>query len=150
MIGAQQAKKLIVISPAAISDNASPTTNSIDTLGWDYLEVDVILGASDIAMAALKMQSSDTDGSYADVTGLIWGTSANIAGSTSTLPSATGDDKIYSFQIDLRGQKRYFDLVATTGDGSLGTYIAATARLSRGKDGPTTAAEQGCQEILRI
>lgn len=150
MIEAQQAKKLIVIAPAAISDNASPTTTAIDTLGFDYLEVDVILGAMDIAMAVLKMQSSDTDSSYADVTGLIWGTSANIAGATSTLPSATDDTKIFSFQIDLRGQKRYFDLVATTGDGAAGTYIAATARLSRGKTGPITAAQQGAQEILRI
>jgi hypothetical protein len=150
MNSAQQAKKLIVISPAAISDNASPTTNSIDTKGFDYLEVDVMIGASDIAMAVLKLQSSDTDGSYADVTGLIWGTSANIAGATSTLPSATDDNKIFSFQVDLRGQKRYFDLVATTGDGTAGTYITAIARLSMAKDMPTTAAEQGCAEILRI
>lgn len=150
MIGAQQAKWLSITPPAAIIDNASATTASIDTLGWDYLEVICYFGAMDIAATALKLQSSDTDSSYADVTGLVWGTSNNIAGSTSTLPSATDDNKIFIFQVDLRGQKRYFDLVATLGDGAAGTYFTALARLSRGKDGPVTAAEQGAAEILRI
>ena len=137
-------------SPAAISDNASPTTNSIDTKGWDYLEVYVVFGAMDIAMAALKLQSSDTDGSYADVTGLVSGTSLNIAGETSTLPIDTRDNTIYGLQVDLRGQKRYFDLVITTGNGDAGTYVMAIARLSRGKDMPTTAAEMGLLECLRV
>jgi hypothetical protein len=39
--------------------------------------------------------------------------------------------------------------VATFGNGSVGGYFAAYARLSRGKDGPTTAAECGALEILR-
>lgn len=150
MIGAQQAKWVSITPPGAIIDNASATTASIDTLGWDYLEVICYFGAMDIAATALKMQSSDTDSNYADVTGLIWGTSANIAGSTSTLPSATDDNKLFIFQIDLRGQKRYFDLVATLGDGAAGTYFTAFGRLSRGKDGPITAADQGAAEILRI
>lgn len=150
MISAQQAKWISVTPPAAIIDNASATTASIDTLGWDYLEVIVYFGAMDIAATALKLQSSNTDGSYADVTGLVYGTSTNIAGSTSSLPSATDDNKFFLFQVDLRGQKRFFDLVATLGDGAAGTYIAAFARLSRGSDGPVTAAELGAADCLRI
>lgn len=150
MIAAQQAKWFAITPPGAIIDNASATTASIDTLGYDYLEVICFFGAMDIAATALKLQSSDTDGSYADVTGLIWGTSANIAGSTSTLPSATDDNKFFLFQVDLRGQKRYFDLVATLGDGAAGTYFTAFARLSRAKDGPITASDMGAAEVLRI
>lgn len=146
----QNTKLVSITPPAAIVDNASYTTSSIDTQGFDYLQVVVYLGATDIAMTALKLQESDTDGSYGDVTGLVFGTSANIAGSTSTLPSATDDNKFFVFDVDLRGRKRYFDLVATAGDGAAGTFLTAFAILSRGKDQPVTAAERGASQILRV
>jgi hypothetical protein len=146
----QNTKLVSITPPAAIVDNASYTTGSIDTQGWDYLQVVVYLGATDIAMTALKLQESDTDGSYGDVTGLVFGTSSNIAGSTSTLPSATDDNKFFVFDVDLRGRKRYFDLVATAGDGTAGTFLTAFAILSRGKDQPVTAAERGASQILRV
>lgn len=147
---AKTTKLVSITPPAAIVDNASYTTASIDTQGFDYLQVVVYLGATDIAMTALKLQESDTDGSYADVTGLVFGTSANTGGSTSTLPSATDDNKFFVFDVDLRGRKRYFDLVATAGDGSTGTYLTAFAILSRAKDVPVTAAERGASQILRV
>lgn len=150
MIHAQHTKLVSITPPAAKVDNGSYTTASIDTNGWDYCKVTVYLGDTDIAMTALKMQESDTDGSYADITGLVFGTSANIAGSTSTLPSATDDNKFFVFDIDLRGRKRYLDLVATAGDGATGTYLTAWAELSRGKNGPVTAAERGASQILRL
>lgn len=147
----QNTKLVSITPPATIVDNASYTTASIDTQGWDYMQVVVYLGATDIAMTALKLQESDTDGgSYADVTGLVFGTSSNIAGSTSTLPSATDDNKFFVFDVDLRGRKRYFDLVATAGDGTAGTFLTAFAILSRGKDQPVTAAERGASQILRV
>lgn len=144
--------KLVAITPpGAIVDNASLTTAEIDTLGFDYMQVIVHLGATDIAMTALTVTESDTAGSgHANVTGLIWGTSANIAGSTSTLPSSTDDNKFFVADIDLRGRKRYIDVTATCGDGAAGTYITIIGLLSRKEVGITTAAERGCQEILRV
>lgn len=147
---AQTGRLVSITPPAAIVDNASYTTASIDTQGFDYLQVVVYLGATDIAMTALKLQESDTDGSYADVTGLVYGTSANTGGSTSTLPSATADNSFFLFEVDLKGRKRFFDLVATAGDGSTGTFLAAFAILSRAKDVPVTAAERGASQILRV
>lgn len=146
----QQNKFVSITPPGAIIDDASATTASIDTNGWDYLTVVCYFGAMDIAATALKMQSSDTDSSYADVTGLVYGTSTDIAGSTSSLPSATDDNKFFIFEIDLRGQKRYWDLVATLGDGAAGTYFTAFGILSRGKNGPVTATERGVANVLRI
>lgn len=149
MIPEQNNKYLIVTSPAAIVDNGSYTTNSIDTKGWDYLTVICTVGATDIAMAALKLGQSDTDSSYTDVTGLVFGTSTNIDGSTSALPSATDDNKLFVFEVDLRGKKRYFDLTATAGNGTAGTYFSAVAILSRGEISPITAAGKGADEVLR-
>ena len=143
-------KFVSITPPAAIVDNASYTTASIDTSGFEYLEVFVFLGATDIAMTALKLQESDTDGSYADVTGLIYGTSAGIAGTTAALPIATDDNKCFKFEVDLRGRKRYFDLVATAGDGAAGTFLTAFALLSRASDHPVSASERGFGNIVRV
>jgi hypothetical protein len=150
MIPAQNSKYVIVTSPAAILDNTSATTNAIDAKGWDYLQVVCTVGATDIAMSALKLQTSDTDSSYADLTGAIFGTSTNIDGATSAVPSATDDNKLFVIEVDLRGKKRYFDLVATAGNGTAGTYFSAVAILSKGEIAPITAAGRGADEILRV
>lgn len=146
----QEVKVVAVTPPAAIVDNNSYTTDEIDTLGYDYLQVYVLVGATDIAMAALKLQQSDDTGqNFADVTGAVFGTSKNTAGTTSALPSATDDNKLFCFDVSLKGKKRFFDLVATAGDGSAGTYLTAWAVLSRAKDAPVSAAERGLSQILR-
>lgn len=152
MIHAQNCKVVKITPPAAIVDNAAYTTTELDTLGWDYVQIFVHLGATDIAIATLQVTESNTSGSgHAAVTGLVWGTSNNIAGSTSTIPSATDDNKFFLFEIDMRkGRKRYLDLNATAGNGTAGTYLTAWAVLWRGENSPVTASERGCQEILRV
>lgn len=143
-------KYVSITPPAAISDNATLTTGEIDTLGWSTLDIIVYEGATDIAMAALSVTQSDTSGSgHAAITGLVWGTSTNIDGSTSALPSATDDNLFQVAQIDLKGKKRYIDVTATTGDGAAGTFIAILGRLSRPQVSPASASEAGCNEILR-
>jgi len=152
----QNLKALNISPPKAIVDNAAWTTNVIDTLGFTELLVIVALGAMDIAMAVLKMQESDTKtdattlSSGADVTGLIYGTSAGIDGVASTLPSATDDNKLFAFSINLRGRKRYLQLASTGGDGSAGTYLSALAILSGAESSKDTAAEQGFANVLRV
>jgi hypothetical protein len=139
-------RKLVVITPPnAIVDNAAYTTAAIDTQDADFVVIHVMLGPTDIAMAALKVQESDLANmsGAADIVGTRFGTDNNDTGSASTLPDANADNTILSFYIDKRGRKRYLDLVATAGDGSTGTYLAAWAELWRMKDGPRTAAEAG-------
>lgn len=146
---AQRSKLVIVTSPQAIINNASATTASVDTLGFDYVKFTLILGATDIALTALKVQEADADSGYADVTGLVYGTSTNTAGTTSTLPSATDDNKGFSFLVDMRGRKRWLDLVLTVGSGSTGAYVTVIAELYRGESIPSTAALRGmAQELL--
>ena len=149
-------KFLEVIAPAAIVDNASFTSNVIDTLGFRYATIVVHIGALDIAVAALKVQESDTKASDTaltsgdDITGTIFGTDANDTGSTSTLPAATADNKFFVFEIDLRGRKRYLDLVLTGGDGSAGTYASAIAILERGEAAPASATSKGVSQLMRV
>ena len=151
MIEQLHVKKVAVIQPAAIVDNASWTVVTIDRKGWDHVSIDCLLGAADIAVAALKVQESDASGSgFADVTGLVYGTSNNDTGSASTLPSATDDNLLFGFSIDCRGRKRYLKLVATGGDGAAGSYLAAIATLCRGAQGSLTAAEAGYSQRLVV
>lgn len=149
----QLPKFLNTTPPAAIYDKASATTTEIDTIGFDWCRIIVILGATDIAMSALKVGESDTSGGgggYTDITGLVFGTSTNSEGSTSSLPSASDDNDIFVFDIDLRGRKRYLDVTATFGDGSAGTYACILTELFRGEKEPATAAESGVNQWLAV
>lgn len=151
MIAGQNFKLVNVTPPAAIKDNAAFTTNEIDTAGFDYCTIICSLGATDIAMAALKVQESDTSGSgFADVDGLDANGDTNTDGSAATLPTATDDDGMFVFQIDMRGRKRYLDVSATAGDGTNGTFMSAVAILTRGSNTPVTATEMNVLDILRV
>lgn len=147
----QNTKFVSMTPPAAIVDNTSYTTAEVDTKGWDYAQIYCYLGATDVAMTALAVTESDTTGSgHANVTGLVVGTSDNIDGSTSALPTSTDDNKCMIFDIDLRGRKRFLDLTATAGDGSTGTYMTAWCILSRGNEAPVSSTERGADEVLRV
>lgn len=149
-IAGQQTKIVLLTPPEAIRDNSSWTVAELDCLGWDYCEIYVALGATDKALTALTLQEGDVSGTVANVTAGTWGTAANHVGSTSTLPSATDDNKVFKFELDLRKRKRYLDLTITIGDGTAGGFLVCFAILSRGRVAPYTAAEAGCAEIIRI
>lgn len=150
MIQAEQGKYVLLTPPAAIKDNSSFTVAELDTLGWDYCEILVILGATDIAFTAITLQEGDVTATMSNVTAGTWGTANNHLGVASTLPVATDDNKIFKFELDLRKRKRFIDLTLTIGDGTAGGYAVVLARLSRGEITPYTAAEAGCMEIIRL
>ncbi len=138
----QTVKRFAVTPPAAIVDNAAVTTATIDTLGFRELEVLIFLGATDIAVAAMKLRQSDDSGmsGAADVAG------ADFSVLPLTLPSATDDNKFFSIHVDLRGKKRYMDLTLTGGDGSAGAFFTVIALLAAAEDVPSTAAERGVSQ----
>lgn len=150
MFEAQREKIVGITPPAAKVNNGSFTTARVDCAGFRYCRIIAYLGDTDIAMTALKVQESDDDSTYSDVPGLVFGTSTNIDGNTSTLPSDTDDNKIFIFDIDLRGRKRYLDLVATAGAGVTGTFLTAIAQLSRAEEMPSNAAGFGAAQVLRL
>ncbi len=136
-------KPVIITAPTALADNTSPTTTEIDTDGFDYLSVYVYIGATDIAMTALKMQETDTSGSgYSDVSGTDFSSSSNldVGGTALALPSATADTTWRVIHLDLRGRKRYQDLVMTIGDGTAGGWYYAFGILSRSRNQALTNA----------
>lgn len=150
-IGLEGSKAINVLPPAAILDDASGNTTEVDTLGFAHATYLIALGASDVAMAALAVTESDTSGSgHGNITGAVFGVSTTIDGATSTLPSATDDNKLYRVDIDLRGRKRYLDLTLTAGNGTSGTYASALCILTRGGEQVQLASNQGCGQILSV
>lgn len=151
MFGNVSYKLGIVTSPAVIVDNAALTTNVIDTLGFDRLEIMVIIGALDIAMTVLKLQESDVAASF---TALTSGAdiSGSVGGTDFTLPIATDDNKIFVFDLNLvnTARKRYIDVSATMGDGAAGTYCAIIYRLSKAKNTPDTDTLAGVLDRVTI
>jgi len=144
----QECKYVNAIPPAAALDNTSATTNSVKVAGFAKAAFIIALGATDIAVTALKVQESDDDSSYSDVTGAIFGTSTNSAGSTSSLPTATSDNNLYAIFVNLQGRKKYLKLVATFGDGSVGGYIQATCILGGGSTLLSAAGQNFAQTLI--
>jgi len=110
-------KKVSITPPAAIIDNAAAATASFKRDGADYVIITAYIGAIDIAAVTFKVQHSDTDSGYTDITGsdLV----ANI--------TATVDNGFVSWFI--RPSKKWLDVSITLGDGAAGTYIAVWADL---------------------
>jgi hypothetical protein len=142
------------IGPQARVDGATATATEIDTLGFARCDIAVQVGELDAALTALKIQESDTSGSgFADVTGLIVGTSAGIDGTTSELPAVADADSINLFQVNLTGaRKRYLKVVATAPATSDGAFLSAVACLSRKAEGPSLISESavGADNCLRV
>lgn len=145
-----------VTPPGALLDNAAASCNVIDTKGYDTLDLYYYFGATDIAVASMGVTESDTKSnttaltSGAAISGLTFGTAADIAGTTSSLPSSTADNSCVKCEIDLRGRKRYILPALTAGDGSTGTYVAIFALLKRPELDVVTASDRGFGQILRV
>ena len=146
MFEALKQKIVPITNPAAIVDNAAFTTAVVDTLGFRFVTIVVILGALDIAIAAFKLRESDAS----DMTGAVDVEGADFSVSPATLPAATDDNKLYAIQVNTAGRKRYLDLTLTGGDGTAGTYAAAFAVLSNAQEVPDSAAERGFAQELTV
>ncbi|HEV2862853.1 MAG TPA: hypothetical protein VGX48_17690 [Pyrinomonadaceae bacterium] len=139
MINSQETRTVVITPPQGPVDNAAFVTATLDTLGAGYVDFIVVLGSIDAALAALKVRESDAS----DMTGAADVPGADFSVAPSALPGATDDNKAYHIGLDMRGRKRYLDLVLTAGDGAAGTFACVIAQLSRLASSPRTAAQRG-------
>jgi len=139
MIHAQNVK---VVASVPASVGTSAVTLTIDSLGYDYASVSVMRAsnASTAFASVLKIEESDDNSSYANVTGFVGGTDFAIPAVTDTASAA-----IVKLDVDTKARKRYLKVTATP---AVSVNTVVSARLSRG-DAPTTAAEAGCIGWIR-
>jgi len=132
--------------PAALVNNASVTVAALDTRGFSYADILVALGATDIALTALKLQESDDNSTYTDVP-----LSDYSVAAVGTLPTATDDNHIFGWSVNSKGnRKRYLKPVITIGNGTAGAYISVIGLLSKAEFIPTTAAQRGFTQVVNL
>jgi len=134
MIHAQM-EKVVAAVPTAVGSSA--VTLTIDSLGYDYASVTVLRAsnASTVFASVLKIEESDDNSSFSNVTGLVGGTDFTIP-----VVSDTASAAIVKLDVDTKARKRYLKVTATP---AVSVNTVVSARLSRG-DVPTTASEAGC------
>lgn len=140
MIHAQN-DKVVAAVPAAVGTSA--VTLTVDTLGYDHASVTVLraANASTAFASVLKVEHSDDNSSYSDVSGLVGGTDFAIPAVTDTASVA-----VVKLDVDTKAKKRYLKVTATP---AVSVNTVVSARLSRGEVAPVTAAEAGCIGVVR-
>src|SRR5258708_2312442 len=99
MITATTSKDAACIFPQARLNNASFTVTSVDRKTFDFATLEVSLGATDVGLTTFKLQESDDNSTWTDVTGGDFSVSG-------TLPSSSNSNTLWAWDIDLRGRKR--------------------------------------------
>ena len=124
----------VVINDSGVT-NGETATGNIDTLGYDWLTLDVMMTTSNAVTnnpSTLKLSESDDTvvTNFANISGAVGDTDF-------TIPNAdTSASAIYKFNVDLRGRKRYIKLSVTplTTQG-----VHAIANLGLGDEAPVAA-----------
>ena len=138
----QNQKSVVSLSAATGVASAGTHTVAIDCLGYDSVSIDVGYRsiANTAAPSVVAVAESDTDGSYAAITGLVQGTDYTLAGVANT---ATVN--VTRFELSTKARKRYLRVSVTpnanaSANASNNTIVVA-ARLTKGEQGVDSAAD---------
>jgi len=142
-----------------VNDGTNAVDNTIDTLGFNGGELLIVASYGAIAASATfsaqKVQESDDNASFSDVSGCVVGTSTLSDGSATSVVFAGADDDNSQlvFHIPLTAsRKRYFKFVSTNSahDVEIGVVaILMPAGLSDGSEDTTAATTGSHQQFLR-
>lgn len=139
----QNSKSVLSLS-AGVAGVASAGTHTvaIDCLGYDSVSIDVGYRslANTSAPSVVAIRHSDTDGSYATISGLVQGTDYSLAGVTNTAVV-----NVTRFEIGTKALRRYLQVSVTpsadaTANGTNNDIVVA-ARLTRGEAGVDSASD---------
>ncbi|MGA1399296.1 MAG: hypothetical protein ACO38P_02795 [Phycisphaerales bacterium] len=144
MIHAQNHKVVGDVPSAAIGATATATL-TIDTLGYDHVSVNVLRASNSSTVFAnvIKVEESDNNSSYSNVTALVGG---GTGGFTVPAVSDTATSAVLKMDIDTKSKKRYLKVSYTPGASAT---VAMVARLGRGEVAPVTASEAGVIGLVK-
>ena len=138
----QNTKSVVSLSLAAGVASAGTHTVAIDCLGFDTVSIDVGYRsiANTAAPSVVSVKHSDTDGSYAAISGLVQSTDYTVAGVANT---ATVN--VTRFDLSTKALKRYVQVAVTpsaegTSNASNNTVVVA-ALLGKGERGVDSASD---------
>ena len=124
-------------SAASVAANATHT-HEIDTLGYEYVSIDVVYSpftaATSNAAPVLRLTQHDVTGTgQTNISGYVGGTDFTVAAGATT--GAVG--YVQRFNVDMRGRRRYLTLYTSPGN-TVG--VTSVARLGRPEEAPTSAS----------
>jgi hypothetical protein len=135
-------KSVVSLSLAAGVASAGTHTVAIDCLGFDTVSIDVGYRsiANTAAPSVVAVRHSDTDGSYAAISGLVQDTDYTVAG-----VGNTATVNVTRFELSTKALRRYLQVAVTpsaeaTAAGSNNTIVVA-ARLGKGEAGVDSASD---------
>ncbi len=140
MTSLQNLKFYNLTPPAAKVNNASATVASLDCIGADYATIIISYGTTDIAATVCKLQESDDNSTWVDITG----------GALTPLPTSSDGTKQFVFYVDLKARKRYLNLVLTVGNGTTGSFLDVIGILGKLEQGVTDATGRNVKANLLI
>jgi hypothetical protein len=138
-------KAVLVLATTSLTNGATGT-GSVDTLGYDFLSLDVLQTTSNVVsnkLSVCKLSESDTTDAtnYSDVAAFVGGGTGGF-----TIPSAdTSNSQLYKMNMDLRARKRYIKLSASP---VTTQSITAIANLSLAEQSPVSATNAGVAALV--
>jgi hypothetical protein len=140
MIHAQNAKKVLPIFQSSTTA-AGTASGNIDTLGYDYLSLDVLLPTADVVSnkpTVLKLSESDDTvvTNFASVSGFVGGTDFTIPNAITAATSIT--QPYATLNVDLKGRKRYLKISVSPATTQV---VNAVGQLTRAEQTPSTSSQ---------
>jgi hypothetical protein len=116
-----------------------PASLTIDTIGYDHASVTVLRAsnASTVFANVIKVEESDDNSSYSNVTALVGG---GTGGFSIPAVSNTSVTSVLKMDIDARAKKRYLKVSYTPGASAA---VAIVGRLGRAEESPVSASDAG-------
>ena len=141
-------RRMVLAINQLSTTNAATASGNIDGLGYDFVEIDVIMTSSNDTTnnpTVLKLSESDDTvvTNFADVSGAVGDTDF-------TIPAAftnTASDFKVKFSVDLRPRKRYLKVSISP----LTTQIiTVVANLHKGDEGPTNTTDANVGALVEL
>ena len=143
MIYSTATKDVVSLQPAARVNGLAASCASVDRKGFDFANVKLLLGATDVGLTACKLQESDDNSTFTDIPGADFSVSG-------VLPAAGDSNKTFEWDVTLNARKRYLRPAITVGSGTLGAYACVLVQLHRAEQAPYNPATRGAAQVLTV
>lgn len=140
-----QQKQVIAINQTSIT-NAGTASGNIDTLGYDFVTIDVVTTTSNAATnnpSVLKLSESDDTivTNFSDISGAVGDSDFTIAN------AVTSGNWGVKFNVDTRARKRYIKVSVSP---TTTQVITAIANLSKGGESPTDTTGANVNNLVEL
>jgi len=139
-------RKCVLAINQLSTTNGATTSGVIDTLGYDFAEIDVIATSSNNVTnnpSVLKLSESDDATTYTDVSGAVGDTDFTIP----AVYTSTASDYKVKFSVDCRPRKRYLKVSVSPVTTQI---ITAIANLHKGDEGPNSATDASVDALVEV